>query len=210
MTEGNPKDSDDLANQGMVELELRSPVWNRVFTVAPLVVIGTREGDGYNLAPKHMALPLGWEGYFGFVCTPTHSTYVNAREYGAFTVSFPGVDQVVITSLTAEPRCGDGGEKPTLISLPTRPAQAVEGRVLRDAHLVLECELDRIVEGFGDSELVVGRIVAARAHPLALRKTEVDDAEILRQAPVLAYLSPGRFAKVQSSQLFPLPEGFQR
>ena len=37
------------------------PVWDRVFTVNPLVLIGTRERDGeYDLAPKHMAFP--WVG----------------------------------------------------------------------------------------------------------------------------------------------------
>ena len=31
-------------------------VWERVFTVAPLVIVGSKETDGtYDLAPKHMA-----------------------------------------------------------------------------------------------------------------------------------------------------------
>lgn len=33
-------------------------LWSRVFSVAPLVVVGTREAEGsYDLAPKHLALP---------------------------------------------------------------------------------------------------------------------------------------------------------
>jgi len=195
---------------GMVSLDVRLPVWDRLFTVAPLVVVGTREGEGYDLAPKHMATPLGWEGHFGFLCTSSHGTYRNARSYGSFTVSYPGPDQVVVTSLTAAPRCGEGELTPGLPSLPTLPAEKVEGRVLRDAHLVLECELDRIIDGFGQASLIVGRIVAARARREALRVTGVADSEILRRAPLLAYLSPGRYTEISGGRVFPLPAGFQR
>ena len=61
-------------------LDVSKPIWEKIFIVAPLVVIGTKEGDGYDLAPKHMATPIGFENYFGFVCTPEHSTYVNAKK----------------------------------------------------------------------------------------------------------------------------------
>lgn len=194
----------------MVELDLRTPVWERVFTVAPLVVIGTREKDGYNLAPKHMVTPLGWEGHFGFVCTATHSTYRNVLEYDSFTVSFPRPDQLVVTSLTAQPRCEGEQEKPLLDALPTAMATRVDGRTLLDAHLVLECTLDRIVDGFGQASLIVGKTVAARAHRSALRTTGVDDEELLHRTPLLAFLSPDRYTEVAESHLFPLPEGFHR
>lgn len=194
----------------MESLDLRYPIWDRVFTVAPLVVVGTREEDGFDLAPKHLALPLGWEGHYGFVCTPSHATYRNAKRYGSFTVSYPGPDQVVVTSLTAAPRCGPGEATPGLASLPTESARKVEGPVLRDAHLVLECELDRILDGFGQGSLVVGRIVEARAHPDALRITGVDDGEVIAHTPLLAYLSPGRYSEVSRSHPFPFPAGFQR
>ena len=46
--------------EDVVRLDTDVPVWGRVFSIAPLVVIGTREGDRYDLAPKHMAFPLGW------------------------------------------------------------------------------------------------------------------------------------------------------
>ncbi|NIQ57054.1 MAG: flavin reductase, partial [Gammaproteobacteria bacterium] len=53
----------------------------------PLVLVGTREGEGaYDLAPKHMATPLGWGDYFCFVCTPEHRTYQNATREEEFTV----------------------------------------------------------------------------------------------------------------------------
>jgi hypothetical protein len=57
-------------------LDKDQPIWDRFFTVAPLVLIGSKDEDGeFNLAPKHMVTPLGWANYIGFVCTPPHRTY---------------------------------------------------------------------------------------------------------------------------------------
>ena len=50
----NTTDSPDL-----VHLDMSQPIWDRFFWVAPLVVVGTKEDERYNLAPKHMAFPLG-------------------------------------------------------------------------------------------------------------------------------------------------------
>lgn len=200
----------EQSSDGEVTLDLRSPVWEQVFTVSPLVVVGTREDGRPNLAPKHMATPLGWDGYFGFVCTPAHSTYHNVRTHEGFTVSFPGVDQLMATTLTATPRCGGEEPKPVLRALPTEEARQVNAPALRNAHLVLECELDRIVDGFGESSLVVGRVVAARARREALRSSDVEDEEVLSRSPLLTFVSPDRFAEVAVSHLFPLPEGFHR
>lgn len=193
-----------------VELDLEQPIWNRTFTVAPLVVIGTREGDGYNLAPKHMATPLGWDNLFGFVCTPSHGTYQNIQEEKAFTVSFPLPNQVVVTSLTAQPRCGEDEPTPGLEALPTEPAEEFDGIVLRDAYLVLECRLERIVDDFGSWSLIAGEIVAARALRDSVRASEVSDERIFERTPLLAYLSPGRYAEIRHTREFPFPAGFKR
>ncbi len=198
------------ADEKMISVNVTRPIWERVFTVAPLVVVGTREGEAYDLAPKHMAMPMGWSGHFGFVCTPSHATYRNATEEGTFTVSYPRPDQVVVTSLTAAPRCEGIEHTPGLEELPTVPAESVDGIVLRDAYLVLECELERVIDGFGSASLMVGRIVAARVDRDALRASEVSDEELLRRVPLLAYLSPGRFAAIEESRSFPFPAGFER
>lgn len=193
-----------------VELSLDYPFWDRFFTVAPLVVVGTVEGDGYDLAPKHMAMPLGWSRYFGFVCTPRHATYGNAREDGAFTVSFPNPSQVLVSSLAATPRCGEGTPTPGLEELPVEPARVVDGVVLADAYAYLECELDRVIDGFDDASLVIGRVVAARVRREALRRSEADDQALIDRSPLLAYLDPGRYATVSESHAFPFPADFQR
>ena len=193
-----------------VELDVRVPVWERFFTVAPLVLVGTREPDGRDdFAPKHLVLPLGWQNYFGFVCTPRHSTYYNAARERAFTVSFPRPGQVLETSLAASGRCEDGS-KPALAALPTVPARRIAGAFLEGAAVQLECTLDRIVDGFGPNSLVVGRIVAARADPAALRDADRAPEDVLAAAPLLAYLHPGRFASIDASLPFPFPEDMRK
>ena len=194
----------------MVQLDLLEPVWERVFVVAPLVVVGTREPDGgWDLAPKHMATALSWENHFGFVCTPSHGTYQNAQREGFFTVSFPRPEQVLLSSLAAAPRCEDDS-KPALAALPTFPASSVNGELLTDAYLHLECELDRIVDGFGKNSLIAGRLVAAQVDENALRGPDRDDGDLIAGDPLMAYLHPGRYASIRESLSFPFHRGFSR
>mgnify|MGYP001812110048 FL=1 len=120
-------------NRALVELATSEPIWDRFFTVAPLVLVGTIDPDGsLDLAPKHMVTPMGWQNYFGFVCAPTHSTCGNIQRTGEFTVSFPRPSQVLFSSLAASPRQA-GGDKPVLDYFKTFPASHVEGRFIEDA-----------------------------------------------------------------------------
>ncbi len=192
-------------------LPLDEPVWERFFTVFPLVLVGTREEDGgHDLAPKHLAMPLSWGNWFGFVCTPRHRTYQNAVRTGAFTVSYPRPEQVVVTSLAAAPRCGEQQDKPALLALPVFPAQVVDGVLVAGCHLYLECRLDRTVDDLDGNSLLIGRIAAVHVHDRALRGDDREDNELVHDNPLFAYLYPGRFAVVDHSQGFPMPAGFKR
>lgn len=196
--------------RALVSIDPGGPLWERVFVVAPLVLVGTREPDGgWDLAPKHMATALSFENHFGFVCIPTHATYRNALREGRFNVSFPRPDQIVLSSLAAAPRCDDAS-KPGLAALPTFPDSAGRGQLLEGAYLHLECELDRMVDGFGRNSLVAGRVVAAQVSEDALREPDRDDGDLIAGAPLLAYLHPGRYARVAESLSFPYHEGFSR
>ena len=167
-------DSDESsgATPDLVSLGVEHPIWERFFQIAPLVIVGTKESDGgYDLAPKTLAMPMGWDNYFGFVCTPAHGTYTNAVREGAFTVNFPKPSQVLLASLAAAPRCEDGSQ-PSLDVLATFPARVVDGMLLEDA--------DR------------------------------DDEQTIFEAPLLAYVSPGRYAEVSHTFAFPFHKGWSR
>lgn len=194
----------------LVTLETDQPFFETFYAAAPLVIVGTREPDGSgDLAPKHMAIPLGWMDWFGFVCTPEHSTYSNAERTGEFTVSYPRPDNVLEASLAAGPRDPEG-EKPGLSEIETEPAENVDAPVVADAYAVLECRVDRIVDGFGDQGLVAGEIVGKHVRRNAYRSDDTEPEDLLEQAPVLAYLYPDRFAEISESQAFPFPKGFDR
>lgn len=200
----------DIGARAMVDLGVREPVWDRFFWVAPLVIVGSREADGgYDLAPKHMAFPMGWRNYFGFVCTPRHGTYSNVVRERAFTVGYPRPGQLVEASLAASPR-EEGGEKRILTALPQQPATIIDGQFVEGGYVELECRLERMVDGFGENSLIVGEVVAARAAEDALRVSDGDDADLLRSAPLLAYLHPGRFARIEDTLSFPFPAGMRK
>ena len=194
----------------LITLPVDRSIWERVFCVAPLVIVGSKEPTGeYDLAPKHMAMPLGWGNYFCFVCSPRHATYHNIRRHGAFTVSYPRVGEVIYTSLAAAPRSEDQS-KPSLLALPTLAASKVDGVLVTGCYLYLECSLHSMLDDFDGYSLIIGKIVAAAAHEDALRKQEIDDSDQIFRFPLLAYLQPGRIAEIRESTIFPLPEGFSR
>ncbi len=195
----------------LVELDTHNPIWDQFFWLAPLVLVGTREADGsHDLAPKHMAMPMSWQNYFGFVCTPRHHTYQNIQRDGVFTVSYPRPSQLVLTSLAASPRCGDDDAKPSLSVLPVFEATHVDGVLVQGAYLYLECELFRLFDGFGDNSLIIGNVVGARVDEDCLRSEETDDGQLLHDNPLLAYLHPGRFSSIGESNSFPFPAGMKK
>lgn len=186
------------------------PLWERLFTVAPLVIVGTRDADGSSdLAPKHMAMPMGWDNFFGFVCAPTHSTCSNIARTGQFTVSFPKPSQVLFTSLAASPRLDDG-DKPAVGALDTFPAQTVDAEFVAEGYLYLECRHFKTIDGFGRNCLITGEIMSARADSAYLRNADIDDQDLLSRSPLLAYVAPGRFAAIDRTDAFPFPAGMRK
>ena len=121
-------------------------------------------GGGHDLAPKHMAMPLGWGGWFAFACSPTHATQSNAQRTGAFTVSFrvpTGADRLDQPRRLAPGRgraeAGAGGDRDGARN------HVVEGVLVEGAYLWLECELDRVIEGYGENSLITGELTASAA-----------------------------------------------
>jgi flavin reductase (DIM6/NTAB) family NADH-FMN oxidoreductase RutF len=193
----------------LIVLSTDQPVWDRFFGVFPLVIVGSKEEDRYNLAPKHLAIPLGWQNYYCFVCSPQHTTYDNIRRHGFFTVSYPRPSEVLLATLAAAPRCEDRS-KPSVLLLPTFPARQIDGVLVKGCYLYLECRLHSILDGFGANSLIIGAVVAAAAHEDAVRAEERDESDQIFQSPLLAYVNPGRFAEVRQTTAFPFPKDFSR
>ena len=156
----------DSSRTRLIEIETDTPIWDRFFTVAPLVLIGTKDEDGStDLAPKHMVTPLGWQNFFGFVCAPTHATCGNILRTGEFTVSYPET----LAGALHEPRRLSSGRrtavKPVLDYFTTFPASKIDGDFIDDAYLYFECRHHKTYDDFGPNCLITGEIVAACAEP---------------------------------------------
>lgn len=194
----------------IVDIDTTVPVWEQFFTVAPLVLIGTTDPDGTpDFAPKHMVTPMGWQNYFGFVCTPRHGTCKNIERRGVFTVTYPKPSQVLYASLAASPR-GKRGEKPVTSYFETFPARDIDAQFIEGGYLYFECRHFKTVGGFGENCLITGEIVAARGDNAFLRHAEADDQETIHESPLFAYLAPGRFATIDRSNAFPFPESMKK
>lgn len=201
----------DWDAQRVEEIDTGIPVWQRFFMVAPLAVIGTIEGDAYDLAPKHMVTPMGFDNYLGFVCAPDHGTYVNIRREGRFTVSFPKPDQTLITALSASPRQDEISKSQQVLDyLPTQMPPGTDIPFLAGSYLMLQCEHFRTIDGFGRNSLITGRILKAYVDKEYLRVSEKDEQQMLQEHPLLAYIAEGRFARVGNTLSFPFPKGFTR
>ena len=196
--------------EGYVEIPLDRPVWERFPIVAPLVLVATTEPDGTpDVAPKHLAMPVSWENWFGFVCHPDHGTYRNALRTGVFTVGYPSPTMLLEASLAAAPRETDGS-KPTLDMLRFVPATAVAGHLIEGCRLHLECELHDTVEGLGHNVLLLGKVVAVHASAKLVRRINKDEHDALAASPLLAYIHPGRVATIDETQAFPYHLMFKR
>ena len=202
---------DTLALENFVNLDTRTPIWDRIYTIAPLVIIGSKEGDSYDLAPKHMAAPMGFDNYFGFVCTPDHKTYHNIREYQEFSVSFPNPDQVLTASLTASNREAVGDKSASVLdALEVAWGHTINAPVVKGCYLYLECALHKIVDGFGTNSLITGYIHKAYVDESLLRISEIDEGAQIASHPLLAYIANGRFAKIDQTYNFPFPKDFSK
>lgn len=200
-----------MKTETLTQLDLSVPVWDQTFIVAPLVVIGTKEDNGYDMAPKHMVTPLGFDNFFGFVCTPDHSTYHNVIRNKCFTVSFPLPEGITATSLTASPRSkGLSKTKPVVNSLPTVRAKRMDALLLEDSYLQLECAMFKIIDGFGRNSLITGTIKAAYVDPTYRKESDRDEQEQLREAGLLTYIAPGRFTVIRETHNFPFPKDFRK
>jgi|LGVE01.1.fsa_nt_gb flavin reductase (DIM6/NTAB) family NADH-FMN oxidoreductase RutF len=194
-----------------ISLNVKDTIWDHFYTVAPLVVIGTKENDEYDLSPKHMVTPIGFSNYIAFVCTPRHTTYHNIKKEKKFTVSFVRPDQILLTSLSAIPRCEENHfSKEIVKKIPTIPTPENDNIFIADSYVLFECTLYKIIDGFDDYSIITGQIEAAYVHKDYKIFSEVDQQKHIYDNPLLAYIAQGRFASIKETFSFPYPKDFHR
>ena len=153
----------------LISLATDRPIWDRFFGVVPLVIVGSKEEDGqYNLAPKHLAMPLGWENYYCFVCSPRHTTYHNIRRTASSRSAIRGRRRCCWPAWRRPPAAKTTPSRASWCCRPF-PARQVDGVLVKGCYLFLECTLHSILDGFGPNSLIIGNVVAAAAHEDAVR-----------------------------------------
>ncbi len=70
--------------------------------------------------------------------------------------------------------------------------------------------ISKRLKDLADNCLITGEVIAAYADPDYVRSTELDDQELIHDAPLFAYLPPARFATIKRSNAFPFPAGMKR
>ena len=194
-----------------ISLNVKECIWDDFYTVAPLVVIGSKENDVFDLSPKHMVTPIGFSNYLGFVCTPRHRTYHNIKKEKNFTVSFVRPNQILLTSLAAIPRCEDNQYSKDIVKkIPTIPTTKNDNIFIADSYVLLECTLYKIIDGFDDYSIITGQINAAFVHKDYKIFDEYSQQKNIYDNPLLAYIAQGRFASIKETFSFPYPKDFQR
>jgi flavin reductase (DIM6/NTAB) family NADH-FMN oxidoreductase RutF len=190
----------------LLSLDLDQPIWDRFFSVAPLVVVGTRNADGsHDLLTTHQGFTLAPANLFAFLAPPEDAAVENSLRTRTFAVSFPQPHQVAEASLAAAV-AGREGRHPMSAEIPTFPTRRIDAVLMTGARLFLECETDRVVEHLGGRVLVIGRIVAAHLDRDSRRLSERDDYDLLENHPLLAFIAPGRFAAIEHTDAFPMVE----
>ena len=196
--------------ENVITIPTDQSIFEQTFAAYSVVLIGTREADrSMDIAPKHMATPLGLSNYFGFVCTPKHHTYQNIKRTEEFSVSYPRPEEILSISFSAEDR-DEEGKKPNLDTLETIPATTIDPEIVKNSYVFLECRLEEISDRFGDNSFIAGKIVAQHVHEDVKRSPDRDDNEIINDHPILAYLHPGRYTQISDSYSFPFPRDFER
>jgi flavin reductase (DIM6/NTAB) family NADH-FMN oxidoreductase RutF len=182
----------------------------RYFTLKSLILVTTLGPKGLpNVAPKTQNMDVGRrEQYFAFVCVPYHHTYQNVKANQEFVVNYPGPELIEKVS-TASQQAEDVDEI-ALAGLTSIPSVAVQPPRIKECYLHLECKLVEIKD-FEDSSLILGKIVARSADKEASfeRGKSKENIRLLSKRPLLAYVYPDHYAKINVAEEFIFPENYK-
>jgi flavin reductase (DIM6/NTAB) family NADH-FMN oxidoreductase RutF len=182
----------------------------RYFTVKPLILVTTLGPKGLpNVAPKTQNMDVGRrEQYFAFVCAPYHHTYQNVKANREFVVNYPGPE--LIEKVSAAAQQAEDTDEIALAGLTSIPSIAVKPPRIKECYLHLECRLVEIKD-IEDSSLVLGNIVARSADKEVSfeRGKSKENLRLLSKRPLLAYVYPDHYAKINVAEEFVFPKNYK-
>lgn len=180
------------------------------FTVKPLILVTTVGPSGLpNVAPKTQNMNVGRnEEYFAFVCTPKHHTYQNVKAQGEFVVNYPGPD--LIRNVSASSQLAENVDEIALAGLTAIPSLVVKPPRIKECFAHLECKLVEFKE-LDNVNIILGRVVARSASREVSFEREKAKANIrlLATHPLLAYVYPDHYTKINDAKEFVFPGNYK-
>jgi flavin reductase (DIM6/NTAB) family NADH-FMN oxidoreductase RutF len=178
--------------------------------VKPLILVTTLGPKGLpNVAPKTQNMDVGrHEQYFAFVCTPRHHTYQNLKANQEFVVNYPGPELIERVSATAQ--LAEDCDEIALAGLTGTPSLVVKPPRIKECYLHLECRLVEIKD-LEDSSLILGRVVARSADKEVSfkRGKSKENMGLLSKRPLLAYIYPDHYTKINVAEEFIFPKNYK-
>jgi len=182
----------------------------RYFTVKPLILVTTLGPIGLpNVAPKTQSMDVGrHEQYFAFVCVPQHHTYQNVKATREFVVNYPGPE--LIKKVSAASQLAENVDEIALAALTSIPSLVVKPPRIKECSIHLECKLVEIKD-LDDASIIVGKIVARSADKeVSFKRGKAKEKiELLSKRPLLAYVYPDHYTKINIAEEFIFPQNYK-
>ena len=185
--------------------------YGRYFTVKPLVLVTTLGPEGLpNVAPKTQNMDIGRrEQYFAFVCIPQHHTYQNIKSTGEFVVNYPGPE--LIKNVSEASKIAENVDEISLAGLTSIPSTIVKPPRIKECYLHLECKLEEIKGLDENASIILGKIVARSADSEVSfeRGKSKENINLLSKHPLLAYVYPNHYSKIDAAEEFVFPKNYK-
>ncbi len=142
-------------------MEIDSKDYLKATAPMPVILISTRYGDIYNVAPYAWHMPISMDPpLLGVAIRKIRDTFSNIEDTGEFVVNIPGKDLVPAIKETAKsfPRVVSEFDKAGLTPLESRKVSVPS---VKECLTSIECKLEWMKEA-GDHHVVVGRVLNVR------------------------------------------------
>jgi len=183
---------------------------DQYFTIKPIILVTTLRRSGLpNVAPKTQCMSVGRrEEYFAFVCTPKHHTYQNAKADKEFVVNYPGPN--LIEKISATSQIAENIDEVALAGLTSIPSLVVKPPRIKECMVHLECKVMDIKD-LGDGSIILGKVVARSSNPeISFKRVMAEESlNLLSKHPLLAYVYPDHYTRIDTAEKFIFPKNYK-